>query len=206
MHIHHLHKGVRRTKENFKAALLSLMKEKSFQDITITDIVNFADYNRGTFYAHYQTKECLMNEIIEEMFKKMTEAYRKPYLDLSILDFNQLPSSSIILFDHFFENKEFYKLMLDPKASNTFRGKMAYRLDQIFRDDFEFFVTEIDPDIDINLFSTYRIYGIIGLILEWIDNDFKQSTSYMGDQLIRILTFYTPKIHIIKHSSSHSCF
>ncbi|MET1180623.1 TetR-like C-terminal domain-containing protein [Peribacillus simplex] len=37
---------------------------------------------------------------------------------------------------------------------------------------------------------------MIGLIIEWIDNDFKQSPAYMGDQLIQILNFHTPKFYL----------
>lgn len=196
MPINYPDKRVKRTKENFKAVLLSLMEEKCFHNITITEIVKAADYNRGTFYAHYEKKEDLLDEIIEEMFEKMTEAYRKPYLNLSVVDFNEIPSNSIVLFDHFFENKKFYKLMFSPNTNYNFHEIMRKRLDQLFREEFEFSFTEIEPNIDINLFSTYRIHGIIGLILEWIDNDFVQSSSYMGDQLIHILRFYTPKIYI----------
>ncbi|GHI00057.1 TetR/AcrR family transcriptional regulator [Neobacillus kokaensis] len=198
MSIQHPDKRVRRTKEKFHEVLLSLMEEKSFADITITEIVKAADFNRGTFYAHYEQKEDLLEEIIEDMFKKMTEAYREPYLNLSVVDFNEIPSSSIILFDHFLENKRFYKLMLSPKTTYNFHEKLIKRLDKLFREEFDFLTTEIDPNIDIQLFSTYRIHGIIGLILEWIENDFTKSTSYMGDQLIRILKFYTPKIYIKK--------
>ena len=102
MPIQHPDKRVRRTKVNFKKALLSLMQEKSFHDITITEIVRTADYNRGTFYAHYDKREDLLDEIIEEMFEKMTEAYRKPYLNLSVVNFNEMPSNSIVLFLSFF--------------------------------------------------------------------------------------------------------
>ena len=196
MPIQHPDKRVRRTKVNFKKALLSLMQEKSFHDITITEIVRAADYNRGTFYAHYDKREDLLDEIIEEMFEKMTEAYRKPYLNLSVVNFNEMPSNSIVLFDHFLENKRFYQLMLSPTTNYHFHERLIRRLGQLFREEFEFPFAEIDPTIDINLFSTYRIHGIIGLILEWIENDFTQSASYMGDQLIHILRFYTPKIYI----------
>lgn len=56
-----------RSKNIIKKTLLELMQEKSFEDITITDIVQRADINRGTFYAHFKnTREVLM-KINEEM-------------------------------------------------------------------------------------------------------------------------------------------
>lgn len=196
MSIHYPDKRVIRTKEKFSEVLLDLMEEKNIDEITITEIVKRADFNRGTFYAHYKKKEDLLEEIVEEMFEKLTEAIRKPYANLSVVDFNEMPSSSIILFDHFLENKRFYKLMLNPLTTYNFHAKMIKELDRLFREEFEFLITETAPNIDIPLFITYRIYGIIGMIQEWIESDFKDSSSYMAAQLIHIMKFYTPIINI----------
>ncbi len=199
MHIQHPHKGVRRTKETFKKTLLSLMEEKKFHDITISELVKSANYNRGTFYAHYEKLEDLLDEVIEEMFEKMTTAYQKPYLELSVVNLSTLSPKSIVLFDHFLEHKTFYKIMLSSATNYNFREKLTQRLDYLFREDTELPVTEVDPELDITLFLTYRIHGVIGLILEWIVHDFRPSSSYMGDQLIHILRFSTQEIHIRKH-------
>ena len=43
-------KRIRRTKKLLRQALASLMQEKEFQNITVTDVVRRADINRGTFY------------------------------------------------------------------------------------------------------------------------------------------------------------
>lgn len=195
MSIQHPDRRVRRTKEKFREVLLSLMEEKSFNDITITEIVKAADFNRGTFYAHYDQKNDLLEEIIEDMFDRMMEAYRKPYRNLSVIDFNEISSSSIILFDHFLENQRFYKIMLNPTINYNFHEKLIKKLNELFREDFDFLITDID-NLDIQLFSTYRIHGIIGLILEWIENDFSKSSSYMAEQLIQILKFSTSKIYV----------
>ncbi|MFC4411684.1 TetR/AcrR family transcriptional regulator [Chungangia koreensis] len=197
MSIQHPDKRVRRTKEKFREVLLSLMEEKGFDEITITEIVKAADFNRGTFYAHYEQKKDLLEEIIEEMFEKMMEAYRKPYRNLTMIDFDKISSSSIILFDHFLENKRFYKLMLNPNTNFNFHEKLIRKLNELFREDFEFIVTDNDY-IDVQLFSTYRIHGIIGLILEWVENDFTKSSTYMSEQLIQILKFSTSKVYIKK--------
>lgn len=191
MSIQHPDRRVRRTKEKFREVLLSLMEEKSFNDITITEIVKAAYFNRGTFYAHYDQKNDLLEEIIEDKFDRMMEAYRKPYRNLSVIDFNEISSSSIILFDHFLENQRFYKIMLNPTINYNFHEKLIKK----FREDFDFLITDID-NLDIQLFSTYRIHGIIGLILEWIENDFSESSSYMAEQLIQILKFSTSKIYV----------
>ncbi|MEH7249485.1 TetR/AcrR family transcriptional regulator [Neobacillus niacini] len=198
MTVHHPDKRVRRTKEQFKETLLALMEEKSFHDITITEIVKAADFNRGTFYAHYEKKEDLLDEMIEEMFKQMTEAYRKPYLEIPIIDFTQLQPESIVFFNHFLENKRFYKIMFSKKTNNNFSERLIKHLEPLFRKDFDYAATIDDNQLDIHLFGTYRIYGAIGLLLEWIENDFKQNPLYIADQLIRIYQSNTPKILVKK--------
>ena len=45
---------IRRTKKLLKQALAQLMDEKEFKDITVRDITERADLNRGTFYLHYR--------------------------------------------------------------------------------------------------------------------------------------------------------
>lgn len=45
---------VKKTKKAFNQALFTLLDQKPFQQITITDIVTEADVNRGTFYKHYR--------------------------------------------------------------------------------------------------------------------------------------------------------
>ena len=59
-----LDKRVRRTKLQLKQAFIKLMEEKNYDQITVTDIVNRADYNRATFYRHYNFKEELAEEMI----------------------------------------------------------------------------------------------------------------------------------------------
>ncbi len=52
-----------RSKAMIKDALLSLMIEKPFEKISITDIVRRADINRGTFYAHYSNTDEVLKSI-----------------------------------------------------------------------------------------------------------------------------------------------
>ena len=42
-----------RSKRMIKQAFLSLIKEKDISKITVTELVERADLNRATFYAHY---------------------------------------------------------------------------------------------------------------------------------------------------------
>ncbi|MCQ6279501.1 TetR/AcrR family transcriptional regulator [Bacillus sp. EB600] len=188
-------KRVTRTKKSFKHALLSLLRRKHFDEITITDIVKEADYNRGTFYIHYEQKEDLLQEIIDDIFKKMLISFRNSYIKLKN-EANIIDLSTIALFDHFIENKEFYQVMLGPNINHNFQKKMIMVLDKHFREDIDFALNEADPDIDSELFYTYRVHGMIGIILEWINSNFTHSKVHMAEQIVKIATFQTKKVYI----------
>src|SRR5215217_5631258 len=59
---------VLRTRKLLIDAFVSLQAEKAFDDITIQDIATRATVNRATFYAHFQDKYALLDDIIQEGF------------------------------------------------------------------------------------------------------------------------------------------
>lgn len=65
---------VQKTQTAIKSAILELMAEKDFEDITIRDIADKANVNRGTIYLHYVNKYDLLDKIIEEHINNSTFA------------------------------------------------------------------------------------------------------------------------------------
>lgn len=72
---------VRRTKYAIKQAFYTLLEEKPFEKITISDIAKEAMINRGTFYLHYQDKydllQSLENGLIDELDQYAKEITRE---------------------------------------------------------------------------------------------------------------------------------
>ncbi len=64
---------VLKTQEALKQAVIGLMSEKKFDEITIQDIADRANLNRGTIYLHYQDKFDLLDKLIEVHFNELGE-------------------------------------------------------------------------------------------------------------------------------------
>lgn len=60
---------VQRTHQLLRQAAIETMKEKGFLAMTIQDIADRANVNRGTFYAHYPDKYALLDELIHDEFQ-----------------------------------------------------------------------------------------------------------------------------------------
>ena len=87
-----------RSKNIIKKTLLELMQEKSFDDITVTDVVDRADINRGTFYAHYKNTRDVLKHINEEMLNSVTasiEMYSADYIFMNPRNLFQSISNAI---------------------------------------------------------------------------------------------------------------
>ncbi len=54
---------VRKTKSAIKHAFIQLLKEQNIENITVQDIADKADINRGTFYLHYEDKYLLLTDM-----------------------------------------------------------------------------------------------------------------------------------------------
>lgn len=60
---------VLRTRQLIREAFRELLRKKDFYSITINDIAQRATINRATFYAHYEDKYALLEEITEQAFR-----------------------------------------------------------------------------------------------------------------------------------------
>lgn len=69
-------KRIRKTKQYIKQALIGILQEKSFEQITVTELCKRADISRITFYAHYNDKFALADEMFAEMLDNATMDYR----------------------------------------------------------------------------------------------------------------------------------
>ncbi|MFO5603258.1 TetR/AcrR family transcriptional regulator, partial [Klebsiella pneumoniae] len=50
-----------------------LLKERSLENITVQDIADKADINRGTFYLHYEDKYLLLTDMEDECIEQISK-------------------------------------------------------------------------------------------------------------------------------------
>lgn len=67
---------VARSREMLHQALLSLIIEKGYEEITVEDICERANVGRSTFYAHFTSKDDLKRRGLEHLRRELIEQQR----------------------------------------------------------------------------------------------------------------------------------
>ncbi|MEF3307121.1 TetR/AcrR family transcriptional regulator [Paenibacillus sp. GYB003] len=190
---------ISKSKRALKRALLDLLAEKEFKAVTITEIVDRADCNRGTFYAHYEQKEALLADVIREAADGLAEAFREPYRDKDVFSVHELPHTAVVLFDHMYRNASLFRTLQNGKVWPDFRDRVIESFKTIVLEDLDVssgHQAQADPELQ----AVYQIHALLGLTFHWVEQGFRHTPDYMAKQLLLIVNLRPDKIYIKRGS------
>lgn len=124
----------KRTHQQIRDALIDLIFEKHFDNITVGDITNRAMINRSTFYRYYQDKYDVVLKIFEDAIEKMNSDLGPPRGSLKYYNEEQISDPWVKLFDHFAENRRLYLAMLDDSCNIWFVSKLRNHIISMLRE------------------------------------------------------------------------
>ena len=95
---------VRKTKAILRKNLIELMKVKNISSITVKELCEKSDINRGTFYLHYRD----VFHMLEEIEKELYEEFQDMILSYEISP-NKIETKPILqdIFTFIAQNKDF---------------------------------------------------------------------------------------------------
>jgi AcrR family transcriptional regulator len=179
---------VRRTKKALETAFLELMQDGDYQHVTILAICGKADYTRGAFYKHFNSKEDLFHQMTEDRLGSLLKALKEPYATTKQLEINLIHPAALNLFDHIYVNRDFYQLITHPDFKLVLQERMVKMLINHFLHDFSFEYAECSHLFEEKIKAYHLAYATLGVVLYWIEQDFCFSSHYMAKELMWITT------------------
>ncbi|MCM3740364.1 TetR/AcrR family transcriptional regulator [Oceanobacillus luteolus] len=179
----YIDKRIVRTKSKIKKTFLLLLQQKPYNKLTITEIVNQSKISRVTFYNHFDSKEELLIEIIDDVMKDLVISYRKPYENLNLFTVNDIKPSMLMLFEHVYKYSDFYSTVTNSDILIELQNRMIDELKNLALKDFSM----INSNIDRVIYAEWYAYAIYGIILEWIKKGYSHSPKYMAEQLLDLV-------------------
>ncbi|GLC90048.1 TetR/AcrR family transcriptional regulator [Lysinibacillus piscis] len=187
-----------RTRKKLKGAMLDLLKEKMFKDISITEIAKVAGCNRVTFYSHYDNSTQLLADIFKDYLEELAQYYRDSYKgkeSFSLAD----PTPNIPIFEFVYNNQFVFSLMLMgeviPGSQNIFCDTMG----SISRKDLSL---QAEIGFDIDILNSYETYAFLGLFIYWIKQGFQSTPQEMAERLALLHTTPLGEVKVVSDIST----
>ncbi|MCC0654083.1 TetR/AcrR family transcriptional regulator C-terminal domain-containing protein [Clostridioides sp. ES-S-0001-03] len=178
-----------RTKKMIRSALAELIDEKGFNNISVTDLTQRADINRGTFYLHYVDKYDLLEKIENEIIQEIEEETKHlDSVNMMNMDASNEPLPFMVkLFEYFTKNSVIIKSILGPKGDPTFERKIKKFIEINLFEKQKLKNFNIDEAIiSEEYFIQYILSADLGVIQYWLEKNMKESPDEMALILARM--------------------
>lgn len=167
---------VRKTQEVLKKSLIKLMKDKSINSITVKELCEKADINRGTFYLHYKDVFHMLEEIEKELFKEFQEMILSHEISPDNIQTKPILKD---IFTFIAQNSDFCMVVLCERGDMVFVKRIVSIIYDKGYSDWSSIFKKNDKDL-FDKYYSFILYGAIGLIDYWLKNGLKESPEYMA--------------------------
>ncbi|MCI6701111.1 MAG: TetR-like C-terminal domain-containing protein [Erysipelotrichaceae bacterium] len=150
------------TKKMLKEGLLTLLKKKDLNKITITDLCTQSGINRATFYRHYEEPKDILNEIRYSIFEDIKNIQKQLTIN------NSLDILLEKVCEYFYENKDLLNILFKYRNDEDFVALIneicKQRLPYIRK---QGYMKEYD-DESLQLSTYYFAGGIYYILRQWL--------------------------------------
>ena len=169
---------VRRSRRLLAAALLTLVTQKKFSDISVQDITDQADMNRSTFYLHFQSKEELLLAALVEQFDELVGRFGEISQTRTIWE---TPEIDLWVFEHIAEHAPVYKALLgDPNLGLVIHAIIGYIAQFNERTMIASLPPSHAPSFPIPILAQHIAGSLYALIHWWLRNDMTYTPAEMA--------------------------
>lgn len=161
-----------RTQEALHSAMLQLLEQKSYEQISVREIVATAGIGYNTFFRHHPSKDSLLEAIADKQISALFQ------LSLPVLDAKDLRSASNTLLSFVQENWSIWKTLLTGGAAGVVREEFL-RQAQVVANVRGKPERLMPPDLG----TTLIVSGVLELITWWL----KQTNPLPIDHMAEIM-------------------
>ncbi|NMB54945.1 MAG: TetR/AcrR family transcriptional regulator [Leptolinea sp.] len=185
---------VLRTREAIRDAMIDLIEERGFEAISIKDIADRANINRGTFYLHFHDKYDLLDQTEKEIIENLREIL-KDAGGLNIDAYSQSDEPIPVMVSLFVYIKEQSRLMhaiLGLKANPNFQNRVKTAIEKnIF--DWGIFTQKKMADLLVpgEYLVAYVAAAHMGVMQAWLERGCRESPEQMA-RILACMSFHGP--------------
>ena len=160
---------VRKTRKRYEDALIELLKTQDINKVTVTNLSEMADMNRGTFYIHYDDVYDLLESIEDRLLAEITEIVSTEVIQGEIIIFEEEFMNIVNALKYIDSNREIFKVLLNDRGSLLFLNRMKKMFSEKLLN--RLLSVSVSNANYNNILTSFYITGFIGAIQEWLKSD-----------------------------------
>lgn len=171
---------VRRTKKRLRDALAALMREKDLGEITVRELTDLADVNRGTFYTHYRDLEDLRRQVGQELFEELSAVLAGFQAERIRAGSTPAGLQAVLteVFDFVAENRELFVTILGY-GEMEFHTQLRVLIYRMYLREWNGLYDLGDAETT-NYYLEFVVSGVIGLIRTWVASGMQEPSAQMA--------------------------
>lgn len=179
-------KRVTRTRRMLRQALVNLMREKPVSSITVKELCEACEINRGTFYAHYNDVSSLLSSIEEELFEQLQHMLAEISTREILTDGGAGPAL-VTLFEFLRENADICGMLLCDNGDPVFIEKVrTFVRTEVLSDWRQLFAEDEGDKQEYTL--AFLVSGSIGLLQCWLNEGLVKPPEEIAGMLTGFIT------------------
>lgn len=182
---------VRKSKAAIKKAFIQLLEDSQIERITIRQISDKADINRGTFYLNYDDKYALLEEMEDEQIadlKKLVDIRKVNLAQKTAEEFIEIFSNEVIkkVIIHISENIEFYHAILNLDRTS----KIEERFTDMILSNINYLIGENNTVYGVpdDYYLRYVSGALMSMVKYWVHDENRVSIEELVQYIVTIST------------------
>lgn len=169
-------RSIQRTQTLLKDGLTSLMKQKPIQKISVKELTDSVNLNRGTFYLHYKDIYDLMEQIESDLLQEFQEINDTHKFS----EMNGSPYPLLVdLFRFLKKHAEFARILVIENRDQHFVDQLKHILLERCMTDWAQMFENANQEL-YSFYSSYVLSGCIGILETWLRDGTVQSPEVMA--------------------------
>ena len=162
-------------------ALLDLLVERDYAELSVQDIVDRANVGRSTFYTHFLDKRELLLSGVEQLQTLLAE--QRTGADGAALRSGKLLGFSLPLLLHVEGNMRFCRALLGPRCGAVIEPHFQRMLGDLLRAELGARVpVGVTPVVPLDAVVPYIVSAFIGLLRWWMEQPNRSSAEEVDRQ------------------------
>jgi len=177
----------KKTQKAIRKVMLELLDEKNIEAISILDITNQADINRGTFYLHYVDKYDMLEKFENELFSKIEEIlYKNIIISRTNQDFLKSRYPTLVqFFDCLKEERDLFLIVLKTDGIMTMQSKLIQIIHSLLQNEKISNIPITNNKRQLNLFIPILVSILLSVAQYWINNE--EEKEITSEQIARAM-------------------